>query len=163
MINKITDAKGKVLYQRKHARTEKVFEEATTEMITAILQKVIDQGTGTRIRNQYAIRADLAGKTGTAQDYTNAWFVAYTPNLVVGTWVGATSPDIHFYSGNGSGSSLALPIAGHVLRAMDNNAAWRNQFLTPFAISDSVYGELNSNPYKETGIKGFFNRLFQRN
>jgi len=161
MINKITDAKGTVLYQRKGTRTEKVFEEATTEMITAILQKVIDQGTGTRIRNQYGIKADLAGKTGTAQDYTNAWFVAYTPNLVVGTWVGATSPEIHFYSGNGSGSSLALPIVGNVLRAIENNAGWREQFLIPFAISDSVYGELNCDPYKETGIKGFFNRLFQ--
>jgi penicillin-binding protein 1A len=161
MINKITDAKGTVLYQRKGARTEKVFEEATTEMITAILQKVIDQGTGTRIRNQYGIQADLAGKTGTAQDYTNAWFVAYTPNLVVGTWVGATSPEIHFYSGNGSGSSLALPIVGNVLRAIENNPDWRKQFLIPFAISDSVYGELNCDPYKETGIKGFFNRLFQ--
>jgi len=162
MINKITDANGKVLYKRKNARTEKVFEEATTEMITAILQKVIDQGTGTRIRNQYGIRADLAGKTGTAQDYTNAWFVAYTPNLVVGTWVGASSPEIHFYSGNGSGSSLALPIVGNVLRAIENNASWRRKYLTPFAISDSVYNELNCAPYKETGIKGFFNRLFQR-
>ncbi|MEI7503221.1 MAG: penicillin-binding transpeptidase domain-containing protein, partial [Paludibacter sp.] len=135
--------------------------EETSEMITAILQKAINQGTGTRIRNQFAIRADLAGKTGTAQDYTNAWFVAYTPNLVVGTWVGASSPEIHFYSGNGSGSSLALPIVGNVLRAIENNAGWRNKYLTPFAISDSVYNELNCAPYKETGIKGFFNRLFQ--
>jgi penicillin-binding protein 1A len=162
MINKITDAKGTVLYERKVARTEKVFNAETAEMITAILQKAINQGTGTRIRNQYAIRADLAGKTGTAQDYTNAWFIAYTPNLVVGTWVGATSPEIHFYSGNGSGSSLALPIAGNVLRAIENNGRWRKQFLTSFTIPDSVSNDLNCDPYKETGIKGFFNRLFQR-
>lgn len=162
MINKITDAKGTVLYERKVARTEKVFNAETAEMITAILQRAINQGTGTRIRNQYAIRADLAGKTGTAQDYTNAWFIAYTPNLVVGTWVGATSPEIHFYSGNGSGSSLALPIAGNVLRAIENNARWRKQFLTSFTIPDSVSNDLNCDPYKETGIKGFFNRLFHR-
>ena len=162
LINKITDAKGKILYQRKEAQTEKVFNKETTEMITAILQKVINEGTGTRIRNQYGIRADLAGKTGTAQDYTNAWFVAYTPDLVVGTWVGATSPEIHFYSGNGSGSALALPIVGNVLRAIEHNARWRKQFLTPFATSDSISNEFNCNPYKEkeTGIKGFFNRLF---
>jgi penicillin-binding protein 1A len=162
MINKITDAQGTVLYERKATRNEKVFNAETAEMITAILQKAINQGTGTRIRNQYGIRADMAGKTGTAQDYTNAWFVAYTPNMVVGTWVGGTTPEVHFYSGNGSGSSLALPIVGHVLRAIENNASWRNKFLVPFAISDSVYEQLNCDPYKETGLKGFFNRLFQR-
>jgi len=162
MINKITDAKGTVLYKRKYARTEKVFSEKTTEMITAILQKAINEGTGTRIRNQYAIRADLAGKTGTAQDYSNAWFIAYTPDLVVGTWVGGTTPEIHFYSGNGSGSSLALPIVGNVLRAIEHNARWRKQFLTHFTIPESVSNDLNCNPYKETGIKGFFYRLFHR-
>jgi len=162
MINKITDAKGKVLYKRKTSQPEKVFSEETTDMITAILQKAINEGTGTRIRNQYAIRADLSGKTGTAQDYTNAWFVAYTPNLVVGTWVGGTTPEIHFYSGNGSGSSLALPIVGNVLRAIENKARWRKQYLTPFTIPESVYDDINCAPYKETGIKGFFNRLFHR-
>ena len=160
MINKITDAEGTVLYERKAAQTEQVFKPETAEMITAILQRAINQGTGTRIRNQYGVRAELAGKTGTAQDYTNAWFVAYTPNLVVGTWVGGTTPEVHFYSGNGSGSSLALPIAGHVLRAIENNSGWRNKFLTSFAISDSVSNELNCEPYKETGLKGFFNRFF---
>ena len=160
MINKITDAKGKVLFERKIAQTEKVFEEETTEMITAILQKAINQGTGTRIRNQFAIRADLAGKTGTAQNYTNAWFIAYTPNLVVGTWVGASSPEVHFYSGSGSGSSLALPIAANVLRAIEKNSTLRKQYLSPFTIPESVYDDINCEPYKETGIKGFFKRLF---
>ena len=165
MINKITDAKGNILFERKEARSEKIFKEETTELISAILQKVINEGTGTRIRNQYGIRADLAGKTGTAQDYTNAWFVAYTPDLVVGTWVGATSPEVHFYSGNGSGSSLALPIVGNVLRAIENKARWRRQFLTPFTLPEYGFIDLSCNPYKEkeTGIKGFFYRLFHRN
>jgi len=81
----------------------------------------------------------------------------------VGTWVGATSPDIHFYSGNGSGSSLALPIVGNVLRAIENKARWRRQFLTPFTIPEYGSVDLSCSPYKETGIKGFFNRLFHRN
>src|ERR1035437_7502395 len=146
MINKITDAKGNILYERKDAHPEKVFNEETTEMITAILQRAINQGTGTRIRNQFGIRADLAGKTGTAENYTNAWFIAYTPNLVVGTWVGASSPEVHFYSGNGSGSSLALPIVGNVLRAIEKNSAWRRKFLTPFTIPESVYDNLHCDP-----------------
>ncbi len=162
MINKITDAKGTILYKRKAAELEKVFSPETSEMITAILQKAINQGTGTRIRNQYGIRADLAGKTGTAQNYSNAWFIAYTPNLVVGTWVGASSPEVHFYNGIGSGSSLALPIAANVLRQIENNSVLRKQFLTPFSIPASVYNDLNCEPYHETGVKGFFKRLFHR-
>ena len=160
MINKITDAKGTVLFERKDAQPEKVFSEKTTETITAILQRAINQGTGTRIRNQFGLRAELAGKTGTAENYTNAWFVAYTPDLVVGTWVGATSPELHFYSGNGSGATLALPIVGNVLRAMEHNPRWRKQYLTHFSIPESVTNDLNCTPYKQTGIKGFFNRLF---
>ncbi len=161
MITKITDAKGKVLYKRKSAEFEQVFSPETSEMITAILQRAINQGTGTRLRNQYGIRSDLAGKTGTAQNYSNAWFIAYTPDLVVGTWVGASTPEVHFFGSTGSGSSLALPIAGHVLRGIENNSELRRRYLTPFLIPQSTYEMLECEPYHEKGIKGFFKRLFK--
>ncbi|WP_372766905.1 transglycosylase domain-containing protein [Lutibacter sp.] len=160
MINKITDASGKILYKREAAELEKVFSVKTSQMITAILQKAINQGTGTRIRNQYGVYADLAGKTGTAQNYTDAWFIAYTPDLVIGTWVGASTPDVHFYSGQGSGSSLALPIVGNVLRGIEQDAKLRKQFLTPFSIPYHIYDDMECDPYHETGITGFFKRLF---
>jgi penicillin-binding protein 1A len=129
-------------------------------MITAILENVINNGTGSSIRNQYGVRADLAGKTGTAQNYSDAWFIAYTPDLVIGTWVGANTPDVHFFSGQGSGSSLALPIVGNVLRGIENNSKLRKQFLTPFAIPYPIYDDMQCEPYRQTGIKGFFRRLF---
>lgn len=160
MINKITDASGKILYEREAAKHEKVFSVKTSQIITAILQKAINQGTGTRIRNQYGIHADLAGKTGTAQNYTDAWFIAYTPNLVIGTWVGASTPDVHFYSGQGSGSSLALPIVGNVLRGIEQDAKLRKQLLTPFSIPYNIYDDMECDPYRQTGITGFFRRLF---
>lgn len=160
MINKITDASGKILYEREAAKHEKVFSVKTSQIITAILQKAINQGTGTRIRNQYGIHADLAGKTGTAQNYTDAWFIAYTPNLVIGTWVGASTPDVHFYSGQGSGSSLALPIVGNVLRSIEQDAKLRKQLLTPFSIPYNIYDDMECDPYRQTGITGFFRRLF---
>ncbi|MBK5208944.1 MAG: penicillin-binding protein [Flavobacteriaceae bacterium] len=160
MINKITDASGKILYEREAAKHEKVFSVKTSQIITAILQKAINQGTGTRIRNQYGIHADLAGKTGTAQNYTDAWFIAYTPDLVIGTWVGASTPDVHFYSGQGSGSSLALPIVGNVLRSIEQDAKLRKQLLTPFSIPYNIYDDMECDPYRQTGITGFFRRLF---
>lgn len=160
MINKITDATGKILYKREAAEHEKVFSVKTSQTITAILQKAINQGTGGRIRSQYGVRANLAGKTGTAQNYTDAWFIAYTPDLVIGTWVGANTPDVHFFSGQGTGSSLALPIAGNVLRGIENNAKLRKEFLTPFSIPSYIYDDMDCEPYHQKGISGFFNRLF---
>lgn len=160
MIDKITDANGKELYKREASAHEKVFSVKTSQMITAILENAINHGTGARIRNQFGVRADIAGKTGTAQNYSDAWFIAYTPDLVIGTWVGASTPDVHFYSGQGAGSSLALPIVGNVLRGIENDAKLRRQFLTPFSIPYPIYDDMQCDPYHQTGIKGFFRRLF---
>lgn len=160
MITKITDANGKILFTRKSPEPERVFTPEISEMITAMLQEAINQGTGTRIRSTYGIRSALAGKTGTAQNYSDAWFIAYTPDLVLGTWVGARTPDIHFFSGNGSGSALALPIIATVISGIENNAELRNKYLTPFQLPDDAYTFLQCDPYKQLGVKGFFNRLF---
>lgn len=163
MINKITDAHGKLLYTRKSAGTESVFTPETTELITAMLQQAINQGTGSSIRSTYGIRSALAGKTGTAENFSNAWFIAYTPDLVMGTWVGARTPDIHFFSGRGSGSALALPIVATVISRIENNAELKNKYLTPFLLSDEAYDFLQCDPYRQNGVKGFFNRLFGKN
>jgi penicillin-binding protein 1A len=160
MITKITDAHGKVLYAGKAAESEHVFETKTSETITAILQQVINQGTGAGIRSRYGIRSDLAGKTGTAQNYSNAWFIAYTPSMVIGTWVGANTPDIHFFSSKGSGASLAMPVVGSILKNIEGNIELKNKYFTPFAFSSDVYSFLQCDPYHEIGVKGFFNRLF---
>ncbi|MDP2089569.1 MAG: transglycosylase domain-containing protein [Flavobacteriaceae bacterium] len=160
MIDKITDAKGNILYMGDTPKPKEVFSIETSQLITAILQKAIDEGTGTKIRNQYGIEAALAGKTGTAQNYSDAWFIAYTPDLVLGTWVGASTPDVHFYSGNGSGSSLALPIVAQVLKGIEKDDVLRKRYLTSFALPDDIYSFMQCEPYRETGIEGFFNRLF---
>jgi len=163
MINKITDADGNTLYIRESTEPAKVFSTETSQTITAILQEVINQGTGAEIRSHYGIRAELAGKTGTAQTYSDAWFIAYTPDLVIGTWVGARTPDVHFYSGNGSGSSLALPIVANVIREIEKDSELRKRYLTPFALPNDVYSFLQCEPFFQNGVKGFFNRLFNRN
>lgn len=161
MINKITDSKGNTLYSRKPTEPVTIFSAETSQMITAMLQEAINQGTGTSIRSKYGIHSDLAGKTGTAQNYSNAWFIAYTPDLVLGTWVGARTPDVHFYSGNGSGSSLALPVVANVLKGIENNDQLRNEYLTEFIFPDDDKSYMQCDPFLQKGIKGFFNRLFQ--
>lgn len=159
MINKITDSKGNILYERESPNYETIFSEETSETITTILQKAINQGTGTKIRNKYGIKADLAGKTGTSQNYSNAWFISYTPDLVIGTWVGASTPNVHFFSGNGSGSSLALPITAHTLKGIERNIKLKKQFLSSFTIPENINNSLECEPFRQKGIKGFINRI----
>jgi penicillin-binding protein 1A len=160
MIDKITDAKGNTLYISETPKTKEVFSIETSQLITAILEQAINQGTGTKIRNQYGIKAALAGKTGTAQNYSDAWFIAYTPNLVLGTWVGASTPDVHFYSGKGSGSSLALPIVAQVLKGIEKDNTLRKRYLTSFELPYVDDSFMDCEPYREIGIEGLFNRLF---
>jgi penicillin-binding protein 1A len=163
MINKITDALGNTLYIRETGKPLKIFSNETSQVITAILQEAINQGTGTKIRSQFGIRAELAGKTGTAQTYSDAWFIAYTPDLVIGTWVGARNPEVHFYSRNGSGALLAMPIVAGIIKEIENDSELRKKYLTSFEFPKEVYSFLKCEPFFQKGVKGFLNRLFNRN
>jgi penicillin-binding protein 1A len=162
MIDKITDASGNVLFVNESAEPATVFSTETSQTITAILQQVINQGTGGSIRSKYGIDAALAGKTGSAQNFSDAWFIAYTPDMVIGTWVGGSTPDVHFNSNNGTGSALALPIVAKVIKAIENDKVLRHSYLTPFGLTDEAYLFLQCEPYRQTGAKGFFNRIFNR-
>jgi 1A family penicillin-binding protein len=74
-------------------------------LVTSLLQGVVERGTAAKVRTM-GLEAILAGKTGTTDEYRDAWFVGYTPDLVIGVWVG-------FDDGSAlglSGSAAALPI-----------------------------------------------------
>ncbi len=161
LIEKITDAQGKVLYKTKAGKPIQAITASTAETVTAILQRAIDQGTGTAIRSRFGIRAPLAGKTGTSQDYSDAWFVAYTPGLVVGTWVGAFDPSVHFQGSNGTGTQLALPIAGRILKQIEGNGEWRRKYLYPFHTDPEHPIDLECDPRHEgSGLERFIDDLF---
>jgi penicillin-binding protein 1A len=137
-IERITEASGKVIYQGKVAAATRALDEDIAETITAMLRRVVDQGTGASIRSRFGVRSALAGKTGTSQDFSDAWFMAYTPGLVMGTWVGARDPGVHFVSGLGTGAQLALPIIGTTLAEMQRSSAMRKHYLVSFPAEDDV-------------------------
>ena len=61
----------------------------------------------------YGITADMGGKTGTTNNNSDGWFMAFTPSLVSGVWVGGEDRDIHFDTMvNGQGAAMALPVWG---------------------------------------------------
>ncbi|HPF89454.1 MAG TPA: transglycosylase domain-containing protein [Flavobacteriales bacterium] len=134
LITRITDAQGRELYRAREPRSAQALSPGTAADITAMLQRAVDQGTGAALRSRFGIKAPLAGKTGTSQDYGDAWFVGYTPGLVIGTWVGAFDHSVHFRSANGTGGQLALPIAGEVLAQMERAPELRKRYLLPFSL-----------------------------
>ena len=83
-ITKITTADGEVIY-KDETKPEEVLEPAVAYLATSALEQVIQRGTAAAYGN---IGRPAAGKTGTAQEYRDAWFVGYTPDLVAAVWVG---------------------------------------------------------------------------
>jgi penicillin-binding protein 1A len=82
-IAKVTDARGRVLFANHPAR-QQVLEPWKNGVLTSVLQEVVSRGTGTAA----ALFRPSAGKTGTTEDYGDAWFCGYTPDLAAAVWVG---------------------------------------------------------------------------
>lgn len=88
---------------------------ATSLVLVDAMRGVIDQGTGSAIRQRYGIQADVAGKTGTTQDYTDGWFIMMNPQLVAGARVGFND-NSDTMGAWGQGARSALPIVGDVFQ-----------------------------------------------
>lgn len=83
-VTRILDRDGNILEENKIER-KKVIEKNTAYIVTNLLEGVVQNGTGRRVR---ALKRPVAGKTGTTNTYNDAWFVGYTPRYVTGVWVG---------------------------------------------------------------------------
>lgn len=83
-IRYITDQKGRIV-ENNEPSGEEVINSQTSFLITSMLKDVVNYGTGQRAK---ALGRPVAGKTGTSNDFRDAWFVGYTPDLVTGVWVG---------------------------------------------------------------------------
>jgi penicillin-binding protein 1A len=100
----ITDSTGRVLYQSDALPTQAIKPE-TAYLTTYLLKGVIERGTGWSARE---LGRPAAGKTGTTNDYRDAWFIGYTPVLVTGVWVGYD--DQSSIGPKETGARAALPI-----------------------------------------------------
>jgi 1A family penicillin-binding protein len=89
-IRRVIDRYGRELYRATGAE-RRVISESSAFLMTSMMADVIARGTGTRARGA-GFKLQAAGKTGTSTDYTDAWFVGYTPHLVTGVWFGFDQP-----------------------------------------------------------------------
>jgi penicillin-binding protein 1A len=85
VIKRITTRDGKVLYERKGSGLGQVVSDTELGQMNRLFRAVVRQGTGTKA--QFG-NFDIGGKTGTSQDYRDAWFVGFTPYYVAGVWLG---------------------------------------------------------------------------
>ncbi len=116
MVTAIADANGNIISEFAPRHTEVISTDAYYKMLSMLLN-VVDGGTGNRIRRApFNITAQTGGKTGTTNSNSDGWFMAFTPDLVAGTWVGGEERYIHFNGmAMGQGASMALPIYGRFM------------------------------------------------
>lgn len=106
-ILRIEDRNG-ILIEEFSPQSVQAISPETASIMADMMQDVVNYGTGAGVRRYFQYPA--AGKTGTTQKFSDAWFVGYTPDLVAGVWVGFDDHRVKFTNWYGQGAKAALPI-----------------------------------------------------
>jgi penicillin-binding protein 1A len=125
----VMDSNGKILEEHLPF-AEQAIRKETAYLITNMLMDVIQSGTGRKAR---VLDKALAGKTGTTNDFTDAWFVGYSPNLAAGVWVGFD--DMRSLGNKEAGARAALPVWISFMRTA---LEFPDQYQATFAIPENV-------------------------
>lgn len=120
-ITRITDKDGHILDEFYPQRSN-VMSEKTVFEVVSMMRGVVSGGTATALGSRYGLKMNIAGKTGTTQSNTDAWFVGFTPELLGIVWVGCDEPSSRFATtSSGQGAVAALPIWGSFFRKAYND------------------------------------------
>ena len=111
LVRRVETTDGEVLYTAEQEPQRGVSEE-TAFLMSNMMADVVNAGTGAGARS-VGFRLPAAGKTGTTNDYHDAWFVGFTPKLVAGVWIGYDQP--RTIIGGGYASVLAVPVWGRFM------------------------------------------------
>jgi len=114
LIRKITDKDG-TLIEINNPLPERRLSAQTSYIMTDLMQSVVNGGTGYRVREYY--KGTAAGKTGTTNNYSDAWFIGYTPKYACGVWVGYDNNDRMFRGA--TGGWVSAPIWGDFMARID--------------------------------------------
>ena len=173
LIDRIQDSEGKTIFKNKlrfcdncdlisytgenipliKNNYQQIFSPQTAYQITSILEGVVERGTGKKLRD---LNLQLAGKTGTTNKNTDAWFVGFTSNLVIGVYVGYDNP--RTLGKFETGSKTALPIFKEFVKKAVNKYEAR-----PFKVAkgikmmvvDASNGKKADSNSKDTIIEAF--------
>jgi penicillin-binding protein 1A len=159
----IADRRGNVLEEFKSEdKPVHAVSKESAQMMVHMLKSVVSEGTGSSLRSRFGVHNDVAGKTGTTQLNVDGWFMAMTPKLVIGTWVGADDPKLHFRSTSlGQGSATALPITGYFLQQVNKDNSLRDIARARFAaLPARLQEELDCKSSKSD--LNIFQRIFKK-
>ncbi len=137
-VLRVEDAEGGVMEENVAFRQE-VLDDPTCYVLTHVLENVINAGTGYPVR-ALGFKYAAAGKTGTTNDYTDAWFIGYTSELAAGVWLGL---DSHRSMGRGvTGGKLAAPIWAKLMTRIYADRAPK-EFARPDSVSEVSFCRLS--------------------
>jgi len=117
LIRRVEDQDGRLLFEN-HETTTRAISDVTAFLMSTMMADVINAGTGARAR-RLGFTLPAAGKTGTTNDFNDAWFVGYTPHLAAGVWVGFDQP--HTIVPNGFAADIAVPAWATFMKAATKN------------------------------------------
>ena len=135
-ITKIEDRYGNIIKEYYPDRKE-VLSEETAYLMTSLMQTVMDRGTGGSARWKYKFNRPAAGKTGTTQGWSDAWFVGFTPQIAAGCWFGVDNFKVPLGPGQ-DGSRAALPAWARFMKAAHDTLGLPvEKFAKPSGIEDN--------------------------
>ena len=135
-ITKIEDRYGNIIKEYYPDRKE-VLSEETAYLMTSLMQTVMDRGTGGSARWKYKFNRPAAGKTGTTQGWSDAWFVGFTPQIAAGCWFGVDDFKVPLGPGQ-DGSKAALPAWARFMKAAHDTLGLPvEKFARPSGIENS--------------------------
>lgn len=152
-LTSITNHKNEILERFNSGEQHQALSPESAQMILYMLKRVVNEGTAAGLRSRFGLTNDIAGKTGTTQSNTDGWFMAITPRLVIGAWVGADDPRIRFRStALGQGARTALPITGEFLRLANQDESLNSITQARFAsLPNSLERKIDCDLFREDG------------
>ncbi len=114
MIRKVVNKDGTIIELNKPS-TERKLSEQTCYLMVNLMRSVVDGGTGYEIRKYF--KGPAAGKTGTTDNYSDAWFIGFTPHYTAGVWVGFDDNKPIFRGA--TGGVVSAPIWGEIMSQID--------------------------------------------
>lgn len=152
-VMKVTDREGNVLEENRPEPKDAIRAD-TAFVMTNLLRGVVQRGTGAKAA---ALNWPIGGKTGTTDDYTDAWFIGFDPDITIGLWIGYDQK--RTMGPGGTGSDAALPIWVDIMKAWIGDRKEAPKFDAPgnivFLSVDRLSGEVAG-----SGIPGAISEAF---
>jgi penicillin-binding protein 1A len=160
-INSIRDSDGNIIYETKEQKRYMAIEPATAQIMTDTLINVVENGTG---RRASSLKRYVGGKTGTTNEYKDAWFIGFLPNLTVGVWTGFD--DFTTLGRLETGARAALPVWIDYLNGVIDNidyAVFKSTDNVSYYKVDIETEQITDSIVDKFIFLPFDNRKFQKN